>query len=111
MGKVGIFPRTVSHDEALTAAQNFINAHFRNPEGRGVLTSIPACADDDDLILVDYIKQRREHAAKITSVLHLMADVIDKADRLIERGYGIDTPAEWHEAIATVSKARRDLMT
>lgn len=53
-----LFPRVVSHDQARDAALNFINAHFGN-EGKGVLTGVPARENHDDLVLVDYIKQRR----------------------------------------------------
>ena len=31
---------------------------------------------------------------------------LDIADRLIERSYGTDTPAEWHDAYRAVAKAR-----
>lgn len=55
----GIFPRIVAHERALDAARNFIDAHFNNSGGKGVLTCVPAREDDDDVVLVDYIKQRR----------------------------------------------------
>lgn len=36
-------------------------------------------------------------------------DALDLADRLIERGYGIDVPQEWHEAFKAVADARAAL--
>lgn len=54
-----IFQRVVTHDQAANAAKNFIDAHFKNTDGKGILTSIPAQPYDDDLLLTDYIKQRR----------------------------------------------------
>ncbi len=56
---VGTFPRKVSHDEALRSAYNFINQHFNNTHGKGVLTGIPARPDHDDILLTDYIMQQR----------------------------------------------------
>ncbi|WP_420961137.1 hypothetical protein [Brucella sp. IR073] len=34
-------------------------------------------------------------------------NALDLADRLIERGYGTDTPKEWHDAYKAVARARR----
>lgn len=56
--EAGAFPRIVSHEAARQAAQNFIDQHFHNKGGKGVLTSIPAKANDDDVTLTDYIKQQ-----------------------------------------------------
>ena len=58
-GDAGTFPRIVTHEQALQAAKNLIDAHFNNRDGKGVLTSIPARPEDDDLTLMDYIKQQR----------------------------------------------------
>jgi hypothetical protein len=63
VARVGTFPRIVSHEDALQAAKNFVDQHFNNRDGKGVLTSIPAKPDDDDVTLVDYIKQQRAIAA------------------------------------------------
>jgi hypothetical protein len=61
--EAGLFPRVVTHERALQAAHNFIDAHFNNREGKGVLTGIPAREDHDDLLLTDYIKQQRALAS------------------------------------------------
>lgn len=47
--------------------------------------------------------------ARLRSVINRMGDAIDVADRLIERGYGIETPQEWHEEIHAVQQARAAL--
>ena len=57
--EASLFPRIVTHDEARQSAKNFIDAHFNNRDGKGVLTGIPARAEHDDLVLSDYIRQRR----------------------------------------------------
>lgn len=72
MARAGIFPRIVSHDDALAAAQDLIDAFFGN-EGRGVLTGVPAREDHADVLLVDYIKQQR--AAALTAAEPFFADV------------------------------------
>lgn len=46
---------------------------------------------------------------RLRSVIGTMSDTIDMADRLIERGYGIDISQEWHKQIAEVAKARAAL--
>ncbi len=55
-----IFDRPVSHQEALGAAGDLIDHFFKNKPRKngGVLISIPARADNTDLILTDYIKQQ-----------------------------------------------------
>jgi len=62
----GTFPRIVSHDEARDAAIDLINSHFGNEsrKGGGVLISIPAAADNTDILLMDYIKQQRAIASQ-----------------------------------------------
>jgi len=56
--QAGLFPRIVTHEQARQAAKNFIDAHFNNPGGKGVLTGIPARDDHDDIVLTDYIRQQ-----------------------------------------------------
>lgn len=62
-----LFPdaRPVTHDEARDAAQDLIDHFFKNKprEGGGVLISIPARADNTDLILMRYIEQQRAQEA------------------------------------------------
>lgn len=55
--------RQIGHDEAEAACKRLINSHFHNPDHARI--SIPARPDeDDDLVLMAYIKQRREADAK-----------------------------------------------
>jgi len=65
--KIGIFPRTVTHEQAKQAARNLIDAHFNNKDGKGVLVSVPAQPDDDDILLVDYIVQQIERLETLTA--------------------------------------------
>lgn len=39
-------------------------------------------------------------------IIGVFADALDLADRLLERAYGIDIPAEWGDAYADCAKAR-----
>jgi hypothetical protein len=55
------------------------------------------------------IEKLRALEAGATKTVGVMADALDLADRLIERGYGSDTPKEWHEAISNVVAARAAL--
>jgi len=53
--------RMISHERALEAAQRFIDYYFRNKSGRGEpVACVPAQLNDDDLVLVDYIRQQKE---------------------------------------------------
>lgn len=79
--QAGLFPRIVTHDEAWQAAMNFIDAHFRNPKGKGVYTSIPARPDNDDIVLSDYIKQQRSLARLNATPSRQEADVELAAER------------------------------
>lgn len=51
----------VTHEEAYNAACDMIDHFFKNEprKGGGVLISIPARADNTDLILMRYIEQQR----------------------------------------------------
>jgi hypothetical protein len=64
-----LFEREVSHQEALGAACDLIDHFFKNePRKRGgVLISIPARADNTDLLLTDYIKQQWAKSASAMS--------------------------------------------
>ncbi len=42
-------------------------------------------------------------------LIGVMARALDIGDRLIERGYGMDTPEEWNETFSGVAEARRTL--
>lgn len=55
----------VTHDDARDAAQDLIDHFFKNEtrKGGGVLISIPAQADNTDLILMRYIEQQRAQEA------------------------------------------------
>lgn len=48
--------RPVSHEEARESAQRLINSHFKNPDS--ARCQIPANPADDDLIVMDYIRER-----------------------------------------------------
>jgi hypothetical protein len=52
------FNRLVSHDRARLALNRLINSHFNNRPGEHARFSIPANADDDDIVLSDYIEQQ-----------------------------------------------------
>jgi hypothetical protein len=53
----GLFARKVSVERALEAARRLINSHFNKPDK--ARCSIPANADDDDIVLTDYLRQSR----------------------------------------------------
>lgn len=55
-------------------------------------------------------ERRRAEAAEarvkeLEAVRRACADALTVADRLIERGYGTDTPNEWHRVMRQVQKA------
>jgi hypothetical protein len=78
----GMFPRIVTHDKARDAAKNFIDAHFNNRNGKGVLTGIPAQPEHDDLLLSDYIRQQRvRESAQDARIAELEAALKFYADR------------------------------
>ena len=85
--QAGLFPRIVTHEQARQAAKNFIDAHFNNPDGKGVLTGIPARDDHDDIVLTDYIKQR----AATLRALNIMNAVLDLP-------LANTAPIEWDDA-------------
>ena len=51
-----MFDRIVSHKRALEAAHRLYKSNFGQPEKPRI--SIPAKADDDDVVLIDYIWQQ-----------------------------------------------------
>jgi hypothetical protein len=55
------------------------------------------------------ITSLRAQVAALTAALGVDADVLDLADRLIERGYGTSTPNEWHAAYRSVAETRAAL--
>jgi hypothetical protein len=79
-GTPGIFPRIVTHEQARGSAKNFIDAHFGNKDGKGVLTGIPARPDHDDLLLTDYIRQQAARDAAAPDLARKAAS----ADKLVE---------------------------
>lgn len=50
--------RPVTHEEASMAAQRLVNSHFNN-EDRARM-SIPVRAEDDDVLLSDYIREQQD---------------------------------------------------
>ncbi len=64
-----------------------------------VLNSAAALSAQPDAGIVEALEK----------VIGRMADALDVADRLIERGYGVDTPKEWNEEMRAVAKARTSL--
>jgi hypothetical protein len=55
------------------------------------------------------ITSLRAQVAALTAALGVDADVLDLADRLIERGYGTSMPNEWHAAYRSVAETRAAL--
>ena len=51
----------ITEAQARAAVQRFANRHFNNA-GEKSRASIPAAADDDDILLMDYITQREAAA-------------------------------------------------
>lgn len=49
--------KPVTDDEAEKSAQRLINSHFRNPDS--AIMSIPVRADNDDVLIMDYIEETR----------------------------------------------------
>lgn len=52
--------RSVTHEEARTAALRLIHSHFHTPDQARM--SIPAQFDDDDCTIMDYINEQEELA-------------------------------------------------
>jgi hypothetical protein len=84
VAQAGLFPRVVTHDQAAAAAKNFIDAHFNNEGGKGVLTGVPARQDHDDLVLTDYIKQQRAKDRLASHTGTGGVDVEGLADRIAD---------------------------
>lgn len=53
----------ITHAQALDAAMALINTTFNNSDRRHSRHTVPAQMDDDDVLIVDYIRQQREAAA------------------------------------------------
>lgn len=53
--------RAVTHEEGAASIQRLINSRFKNDNG--ARCSIPARADDDDIVASDYAKECRERIA------------------------------------------------
>lgn len=51
----------------------------------------------------DHLRTKLDDATRVQDVF---AAALDIADRLIERGYGLDTPEEWHKAFRSAANAR-----
>ena len=65
--------RQIDAQEALDAANAFIDEHFRKTEARRVTCSIPVQDTDTDVVLVEYIQQSRDHITALQS--RLEADI------------------------------------
>lgn len=57
-------PAEIRHEDARRSAMKFINEYFRNPDRERPRTCIPAQSDDDDILLIDYIRQQEAKDAK-----------------------------------------------
>lgn len=90
-----MFDRVVTHERAMEAAHRLVNSHFRQePHARA---SIPASADDDDIVITDYITQQTAAAleAKVTA-LRARAEAADNALRDYHRD-AMGTNLVWFE--------------
>ena len=75
--------RPVTHEEALVSAQRLINSHFHNPDGARV--SIPVRADNDDVLVMDYIGEQQERDAQAqASLAAARAQALEEAAKQCE---------------------------
>lgn len=58
------FPREVTPERAMEAALRLIGTAFYNPNAERPHFTIPTNPDDDDVVLVDYIRQTRSAAGR-----------------------------------------------
>lgn len=96
--QAGIFSRIVTHEQARQAAKNFIDAHFNNKDGKGVLTGIPARPDHDDILLTDYIRQQ---AATDTQVSKLVSALTRQTENMAFVLNRVSLPEKWYAAFTT----------
>lgn len=59
--------RKVSHEEAKQSAKRLVNSHFHNKDSARV--SIPAHPADDDLVVTDYIAERKAENERMRDLL------------------------------------------
>ena len=81
--------RAVTHEEGAASIQRLINSHFNNDNG--ARCSIPARADDDDIVASDYAKECRERIAKQDAEIERLTKEVEeqigysiKLQRLLE---------------------------
>lgn len=81
--------RLIGHEEAREAVQRLINSHFhQEPHAR---MSIPAKPDeDDDLVVIAYVRQRQQTSADLQRVMEAINEVwgaegLLQVDKLVQR--------------------------